>query len=180
MTSSVSGVGRRHADIAPARPSMRLDSFQVVPSLPERLQGLREMAYNLLWTWDDEIRVVFPRLDRALWDATYQNPVLMLGTIAQARLEELAHDDSFLALFDRTYERYQSYLREPTWWDKRYPERPLIAYFSTEYGIAECLPIYSGGLGVLAGDHLKTRQRPRGCPWSGWGSSTSRATSGST
>ena len=135
---------------------MKLESFRVVPALPEKLKGLRELAHNLLWTWDDELRVVFNRLDRSLWDRTYQNPVLMLGMISQERLEALAEDESFLAFYERTYERFQSYLKEPTFWDKRYRERPLIAYFSAEYGLAECLPIYSGGLGVLSGHHLKS------------------------
>ena len=135
---------------------MRIHSFRVVPALPERLQGLRDIAYNLLWSWDDDLRVVFSRLDRDLWDGTYQNPVLMLGTIAQERLEALARDESFLSYYDRALERLHAYLREPTWWDRRFRERPLVAYFSTEFGLAECLPIYSGGLGVLAGDHLKS------------------------
>ncbi len=135
---------------------MRIHSFRVVPALPERLQGLRDIAYNLLWSWDDDLRVVFSRLDRNLWDATYQNPVLMLGTIAQERLEALARDESFLSYYDRALERLHAYLREPTWWDRRIRERPLVAYFSAEYGLAECLPIYSGGLGVLSGHHLKS------------------------
>jgi starch phosphorylase len=135
---------------------MRIHSFRVVPALPERLQGLRDIAYNLLWSWDDDLRVVFSRLDRDLWDSTYQNPVLMLGTIAQERLEALARDESFLSYFDRALERLRAYLREPTWWDRRLAERPLVAYFSTEYGLAECLPIYSGGLGVLSAHHLKS------------------------
>jgi glycogen phosphorylase len=135
---------------------MRLDTFQVVPKLPERLHCLREMAMNLLWSWDEEMRLVFLRLDRALWEATGQNPVLMLGRISQDRLEAMARDDGFLALYDRTCDHFRSYLAEKTWWERRYPERPVIAYFSAEYGITECLPLYSGGLGVLAGHHLKS------------------------
>src|SRR3989338_1056644 len=135
---------------------MQLDTFQVVPALPEKLQGLREMACNLLWSCDEDLRAVFRRLDRELWDKTYQNPVLMLGTISQERLEELSHDDSFMSYYQRAYERLHEYQKEPTWWEKRYKEKPLIAYFSAEFGIAESLPIYSGGLGVLAGDHLKS------------------------
>ncbi len=135
---------------------MRVDAFQVVPALPERLQGLRDLALNLLWSWDDEIRVVFHRVDRELWNRTRQNPVLLLGLVSQARLDELAKDDGFLAFFDRVYARYQGYLKEKAWWEKRYPEKPLVAYFSAEFGLTECLPIYSGGLGVLAGHHLKS------------------------
>ena len=135
---------------------MRIDAFHVVPALPEKLEGLREMAYNLLWSWDEDLRVLFLRLDRALWDSTYQNPVLMLGSIAQERLEALAADDSFMSYYTRTYSRYKEYLAERTWWDKLHGERPLVAYFSAEFGLAECLPIYSGGLGVLSGHHLKS------------------------
>ena len=135
---------------------MKLNSFRVVPALPERLAGLREIAYNLRWSWDDDLRTVFSRLDRDLWDRTYQNPVLLLGSVSQERLEALSRDDSYLALYDRALERLRSYISEPTAWDRRWPDRPLVAYFSAEYGIAECLPIYSGGLGVLSGHHLKS------------------------
>jgi starch phosphorylase len=135
---------------------MKIHSFRVVPALPERLQGLRDIAMNLLWSWDDDLRVVFSRLDRDLWDRTYQNPVLMLGTIAQERLETLARDESFLSYYDRALERLHAYLREPTWWERRVTQRPAVAYFSAEYGLAECLPIYSGGLGVLSAHHLKS------------------------
>nr|MCU0255164.1 alpha-glucan family phosphorylase [Vicinamibacterales bacterium] len=134
----------------------RVEVFNVVPALPEPLEGLRDMAYNLLWSWDDDLRGLFQRLDRPLWDATYQNPVLMLGTISQERLAERAADDSFMAYYARTYARYKEYLAERTWWDLRQAERPLVAYFSAEFGLAECLPIYSGGLGVLSGHHLKS------------------------
>jgi starch phosphorylase len=135
---------------------MKFNAFRVVPALPERLLGLREIAYNLRWSWDDDLRTVFSRLDRELWDRTYQNPVLLLGSVPQERLEALARDDSYLALYDRALERLRAYLHEPTAWDRRWPDRPLVAYFSAEYGIAECLPIYSGGLGVLSGHHLKS------------------------
>ncbi|MGH9862206.1 MAG: alpha-glucan family phosphorylase [Candidatus Acidiferrales bacterium] len=135
---------------------MQLDTFQVIPALPEELAGLREMAYNLLWSWDEELRAVFRRLDSALWDKTYQNPVLMLGSISQERLEELVRDENFMAFYKRSYEWLQNYLKEKTWWENRYPSKPLIAYFSAEFGLAEALPIYSGGLGVLSGDHLKS------------------------
>ncbi|MEW6363262.1 MAG: alpha-glucan family phosphorylase [Acidobacteriota bacterium] len=134
----------------------RLETFQVVPAIPERLLGLQELAYNLLWSWDEEMRVVFSRVDRNLWLGTNQNPVALLGLVSQQRLEELAADDSFMSFYERVYERFKAYLKETTWWDKRYQERPLVAYFSTEYGLTECLPIYSGGLGVLSADHLKS------------------------
>lgn len=135
---------------------MQISTFQVIPRLPKRLAGLREMAYNFMWSWNEEMRALFVRLDRELWDKTYQNPVLVLGTIAQGRLDDLAKDEGFLSNYDRTYAHFQAYMREGSWWDKRYKEKPVIAYFSAEFGLAECLPIYSGGLGVLAGHHLKS------------------------
>jgi starch phosphorylase len=135
---------------------MRLESFRVVPSLPPPLQALEELAFNLLWSWDEELRVPFTRLDRELWESTYQNPALMLGRIGQTRLEELARDDGYLSLLGRSRQRLRAYLEEPTWWDSRHPARFLTAYFSAEFGLAECLPLYSGGLGVLAGHHLKS------------------------
>jgi len=135
---------------------MQVDSFRVVPRIPEKLQGLRELAYNLLWAWDEEIRALFLRLDRELWESTAQNPVLMLGRISQERLDDRAQDDGYRAFHDRVLARYRSYLTERTPWDKRVGERPLIAYFSAEYGLTESLPIYSGGLGVLAAHHLKS------------------------
>lgn len=136
--------------------AVRIEAFQVVPALPEKLKGLREMALNVLWSWDEELRALFARADRGLWEASYQNPVLMLGTIPQERLDALERDDGFRALYARTYEHYQAYLKETTWWERRYAEKPLVAYFSAEFGLAECLPIYSGGLGVLAAHHLKS------------------------
>ncbi|MCU0241627.1 MAG: alpha-glucan family phosphorylase [Vicinamibacteria bacterium] len=135
---------------------MRTDTFQVVPAIPEKLAGLREMAFNLLWSWDEELRVVFSRLDRELWNSTNQNPVMMLGLIAQKRLDEFAKDEGFLSFYERTYERFRAYMDESTWWEQRYKQHPRIAYFSAEFGLAECLPMYSGGLGVLAGHHLKS------------------------
>jgi starch phosphorylase len=142
---------------ASGKANFQIDTFQVQPSLPEELKGLSEMAYNMVWAWDEPLREVFRRLDRDLWEETYHNPVLMLGTIAQERLRAAARDDSYLAFYYRAYEKFTTYMKEPTWWDKMHgQERPIIAYFSAEYGIAESLPIYSGGLGVLSGDHLKT------------------------
>jgi starch phosphorylase len=92
---------------------MQLDSFQVSPALPEKLQGLREMAYNLLWTWDDDLRAVFRRLDRVLWDQCYQNPVLLLGMISQQRLQELVKDDNFMSFYQRSYSACRSTSRSP-------------------------------------------------------------------
>jgi len=134
-------------------------AFIVAPSLPPELAYLREMVYNLRWSWDHESIQLFRRLDRSLWEETNHNPVLMLGTIQQAHLRAAAADRGFLAHLERTSERFRRYLEQATWYDKCIPGQPggrCIAYFSAEFAIAECIPVYSGGLGILAGDHLKS------------------------
>lgn len=134
--------------------------YNVVPSLPKELKVLEELAYNLYHTWDLQIIDAFRRLDADLWESTYHNPVLMLGTIKQERLEMMAKDESFIAFLERVYERFKLNMTETTWFQRHYGEdkevsTASVAYFSAEFGLAEALPIYSGGLGVLAGDHLK-------------------------
>ncbi len=134
-------------------------SFHVHPSLPPRLQSLDDLAYNLRWSWDHETIAVFRRLDRDLWESCDHNPALMLGSLAQARLEEAAQDEAFLAHMDRVKADLDEYLAARTTWSRKtfgLDGQPLVAYFSMEFGITECLPIYSGGLGILAGDHLKS------------------------
>jgi starch phosphorylase len=134
-------------------------TFHVRPALPERLQPLEVLAYNLRWSWDHETISLFRRLDRDLWEESGHNPVLMLGSIAQERLREAAQDEAFLAHMDRVAGSLSEYeAGATTWYQKAYgpATRPLVAYFSMEFGLTECLPIYSGGLGILAGDHLKS------------------------
>src|ERR1700685_3085059 len=127
--------------------------FLVRPALPAAIARMSDLAYNVLWSWDHPVRSLFRRLDAALWKACGNNPVLMLGRVPQATLERAAADARYLALYRRACENFDTYLShfernvEPT--DR------LIAYFSMEYGMVECMPIYSGGLGVLSGDHLK-------------------------
>ncbi|MFC1716375.1 alpha-glucan family phosphorylase [Candidatus Poribacteria bacterium] len=135
-------------------------TFTVVPTLPPRLQNLRDIAYNLFWAWNYESIDLFRRLGRELWEETGHNPVHMLGSITQSELERLAEDDAFLGHMDRVHGDLQEYMQvsEPCWYEGEYGKRsePCIAYFSAEYGITDCMPMYSGGLGVLAGDHLKS------------------------
>ncbi len=132
-------------------------SVEVVPFLPPELECLRELAYNLRWSWDHETINLFRRLDRDLWESTGHNPVLMLGTISQERLNEAATDEGFIVQLNRICMKYQEYMRtESTWYEKHHKgKKAVIAYFSAEFGLSEALPIYSGGLGVLAGDHVK-------------------------
>jgi starch phosphorylase len=134
-----------------------LGTYNVIPSLPKNLEKLRELAYNLHWTWNPHARDLFRRLDRELWDETNHNPVMMIGSISQERLKEVSSDEGFLAHLSRVDSRLQQYLTEKTWFQKNYGEYEdfNIIYFSAEFGLTECLQTYSGGLGVLAGDHLK-------------------------
>ncbi|MFM7472000.1 MAG: alpha-glucan family phosphorylase, partial [Nodosilinea sp.] len=134
-------------------------TFNVTPALPQRLEALRSLAYNLHWDWDVETVDLFRRLDPDLWQSSRYNPVLMLGTINQDRLNEVTEDDGFLAQTDRAAQRLDDYLTNRLWYKKHrltpvHGER--YAYFSMEFGLTSCMPVYSGGLGVLAGDHLKS------------------------
>jgi starch phosphorylase len=135
-----------------------LRAFTIEPSLPEELSALVEVAYNVWWSWHSDALNLFRRLDPVGWDETYHNPVAMLGRIDQKRLEEMAQDEGFKSHLRRVYEDLQEYLHQPGWWARTYgqEEQPLVAYFCAEFGLTESLPIYSGGLGVLAGDHLKS------------------------
>lgn len=133
-------------------------TFNVSPSLPERLEPMRQLAGNLHWDWSAEAKDLFRRLDPDLWESSHHNPVLMLGTISQGRLMEVVEDEGFLAQMDRAALQLEEYLKERTWYQKQRTGKPeeCYAYFSAEFGLVDCLPIYSGGLGVLAGDHLKS------------------------
>ncbi len=135
-----------------------IGNFSVVPSLPEKLEPLREIAYNLYWTWNKDAYELFRRLDKDLWESTNHNPVMVLGKISQETLAELSEDQGFLSHMNRVFLQLNIYLEEKAWYQKKYgeAEKPYIAYFSAEFGLTECLQIYSGGLGVLAGDHLKS------------------------
>ena len=124
--------------------------FLVRPALPKPLERLIDLAHNLLWSWEFTLRSLFRRLDPVLWRSSGHNPILMLGRMPQATLEKAAADPRFLAIYKRACEKLDAYLvsSQPR-------GEKLIAYFSMEYGLVECLTIYSGGLGVLSGDHLK-------------------------
>ncbi len=135
-------------------------TFSVVPSLPLKIEALRAVAYDLRWAWSHESIELFRRLDRDLWEKTGHNPVLLLGSIEQAKLEQAATDDAFLAHLSRVASNLENYhAGESTWFGRSYAKSvdvPLIAYFSAEFGLTECLSIFAGGLGILAGDHLKS------------------------
>lgn len=131
--------------------------YTVVPKIPKRLARLNDIASNLWWCWNPEAVDLFFRIDRELWTKVEHNPVRLLGEISQARLEELAISASFLAHLDRVARNLDTYMAGGEWRSRHgdAPEDMLVAYFSAEFGIQESIKIYSGGLGILAGDHLK-------------------------
>lgn len=128
-----------------------ISEFVVKPSLPAELSRLPEIATNVLWSWDHQLRALFRRLDPVMWKETH-NPVLMLSRLKPEVLKKAASDARYMAVYRRACERFDSYMQAPA----VYNDDRLIAYFSMEYGLAECMPIYSGGLGVLSGDHMKS------------------------
>ncbi|MBP7746693.1 MAG: alpha-glucan family phosphorylase [Phycisphaerae bacterium] len=133
-------------------------TFVIVPSLPELLEPLRQLAYNLWWTWNPTATDLFRRLDVDLWRRVGHNPVALLWQVSQARLIQAARDDAYVAQLCRVMDSFYVYMNSRTWFDEHYPSErdTVIAYFSAEFGLHESMPIYSGGLGVLAGDHLKS------------------------
>jgi glycogen phosphorylase len=131
--------------------------FTVRPVLPERLAALADLAHNLRWSWHPETQDIFSTIDADAWRTCGHDPVAMLGSVTVERLDQLAHDEGYLARLDAAREDLQSYLSEDRWYQSLGADAPRsIAYFSPEFGITSVLPQYSGGLGILAGDHLKT------------------------
>jgi glycogen phosphorylase len=149
-------------------PAGPVRSFTVLPRLPERLLPLHQLAYNLWWCWHADAVALFRRMDADRFEQLDHSPIRLLTSTSQKRFEELASDDGFLAHLDRVWEAFQTYMAAPTWFaDNHSNESDLrIAYFSAEFGIHESVPVYSGGLGVLAGDHLKSAS-DLGLPLSG-------------
>lgn len=134
-------------------------AFEVVSELPEPLKPLKRLARNFLWSWNHEIRDLFRSIDKDVWDECEHNTILFLNQVPKERWKQLAKDALFLGRLNACEHILDDYLSSETWFDREYPEqkgKAQIAYFCFEFGITEGLPIYSGGLGVLAGDHLKT------------------------
>ncbi len=131
--------------------------FTVRAALPDSLAPLRELTLNLRWSWHAETRDLFAAIDPAGWDASGHDPVALLGEVPPPQLESLGADPAFLRRLDEAAGELRHYLSGPRWYQlSAGPSAPAaIAYFSPEYGITEALPQYSGGLGILAGDHLK-------------------------
>ena len=136
-----------------------LRSFAVRASLPERLGVLSRLAMNLRWTWNAQTVELFRWIDPKSWEESGHDPVRMLGMVSKKRLRQLAEDGPFMGFLGTVEEDLQRYMDEPRWYQGRerrgHDKIRTVAYFSPEFGVGEALPIYSGGLGVLAGDHLK-------------------------
>src|SRR5205814_1500435 len=133
-----------------------LRSFTVRPRLPESLAALEDIAMNLRWSWDERTRDLFRWVDPDAWEEGRHDPVRLLGLAGRERLSELEQDPAFRSFLGETADSLARYLERPRWFQGRGDSAlRSVAYFSPEFGIAEALPQYSGGLGVLAGDHLK-------------------------
>lgn len=133
-------------------------SFEVFRELPAPLQDLKTLAYNLRWTWDHDTQQLFKDIDKDLWASTEKNPVELINHLTEERIASILEDDVLMARVQLAKKSLDDYLAAETWFDRKFPgerEKTRVAYFCAEFGIHECLPIYSGGLGVLAGDHLK-------------------------
>src|SRR6266446_4416121 len=134
-------------------------TYNVTPILPVVLEPLREMSFNLWWTWEPAARRLFRHLDPELWDRTNHNPIRMLQLSRQSRLEELAQDKNFVREPKQGFEEFEKYLGRHDTYATTGPGSAIknpVAYFSAEFGFHESIPNYSGGLGILAGDHCKS------------------------
>jgi starch phosphorylase len=137
---------------------LKIRNYTVLPALPEALKDLAAIAGNLFWSWNPELVDLFARIDPALWSSCGHNPVKLLGNVPQERLDALAENQGFLAELQKAADKLKSYLEGSNWFKTACPEssKVTLAYFSAEFGLHECLPVYAGGLGILAGDHLKS------------------------
>ena len=135
------------------------NKITVNPQLPKKIEKLSEISNNLWWSWNTEYLKLFKKIDMDLWEKIGKNPVKFLKLVEQEKLENIAEDGEFVKEYNKSVENFTDYLNSKnTWFNKTYPDNKndLIAYFSAEYGLDEILPIYSGGLGILSGDHLKS------------------------
>ena len=135
------------------------NKITVNPQLPKNINRLQEIANNLWWSWNTEFLRLFKRIDNDLWETVDKNPVKFLKRVSQERIEMASKDDKFLKEYSKVVKNFDDYMSsKDTWYSKKYPNsrNDLIAYFSAEYGLDQTIPIYSGGLGILSGDHLKS------------------------
>ncbi len=135
------------------------NKITVNPQLPKRIERLGDISNNLWWSWNTEFLRLFKEIDRDLWESVEKNPVKFLRLVSQEKLEEATKNTNFLRDYDKIVENFDGYIQaKNTWFSRNYPDNrnDLVAYFSAEYGLDQVLSIYSGGLGILSGDHLKS------------------------
>ncbi|MHC4062243.1 MAG: alpha-glucan family phosphorylase, partial [Planctomycetota bacterium] len=136
----------------------KVHSFTILPALPDALKDLDAIVRNMYWSWDPAVEALFRRIDSDLWSACGHDPVKLVAACSQKRLDELANNRGFLCELRSASEKLRAYLERPSWFQKVSPQcsKTTIAYFSAEFGVHESLSFYAGGLGILAGDHLKS------------------------
>ena len=135
------------------------NKITVNPQLPKRIEKLSEISNNLWWSWNTEFLRLFQKIDKDLWEESEKNPVKFLKRVSQEKLDNASKNAMFLKEYDKLVDNFENYMKSKnTWFSNKYPENKndLIAYFSAEYGLDQTIPIYSGGLGILSGDHLKS------------------------
>lgn len=135
------------------------NKITVNPQLPKRIERLGDISNNLWWSWNTEFLRLFKQIDKDLWESVEKNPVKFLRLVSQEKLEEATKNANFLRDYDKIVENFDGYIQaKNTWFSRNYPDNrnDLVAYFSAEYGLDQVLSIYSGGLGILSGDHLKS------------------------
>ncbi len=153
--------GMKHTFGGTASVSPHFRTFTAVANLPPKITRLRELSYNLWWSWNPRALELFSALDPKLWEEMGNNPVRMLETVSPERLLEASENMSYMNLYAHILKQFDDYMNDKTLHPAIAPHEGLkrlspVAYFSAEYGLHESLPIYSGGLGTLSGDHLKT------------------------
>ncbi|HEY9766669.1 MAG TPA: alpha-glucan family phosphorylase [Chroococcales cyanobacterium] len=148
-----------------------IGKVSVFPAVPERIIRLHELAYNLWWSWMPEAQELYQKIEPELWEKVYHNPIKFLREVDQDRLNTIAHSPAYLEQYDSIMAKFDEYMQPAsTWFERQYPDYQgkTIAYFSAEFGLHESLPIYSGGLGILSGDHCKSAS-DTGLPFVGVG-----------
>ena len=135
------------------------NKVKVNPQLPKQIGDLGEVSNNLWWSWNTEFLKIFKQIDIDLWERCDKNPVKFLKLVDQEKLENAAKNEKIVKQYEKNINNFRAYMQSKnTWFNKTYSENKndVIAYFSAEYGLDETLSIYSGGLGILSGDHLKS------------------------
>ncbi len=139
-------------------PGRSIRTYTVLPSLPKSLEPLQKLVYNLWWCWNADAVALFRRINPDLFETLDHSPIRLLRSTEQTRFDELSEDGGFLAHMERVVESLDHYMKASTWFGQTFKadSGACVAYFSAEFGTHESVPVYSGGLGVLAGDHLKS------------------------